>query len=306
MPRAVTDVKPLAWGGIELAVPRDWEPGRVGRDHLVFESDAGPTMEIKWAPGGGRLAGGRPVARLARAVRRQGGTLREHPLTTAWQRALAGREGSAFEWDAGGRRAAGVCVRCRECGTVSLIQFFGRWPGWEEQAACVLSSLLDHRSGERTRWRLFDISAELSNAFRLVESRFRPGRFELRFRQARLALTLWRWAPAGALLQGKTLPEFAGTALGAAGLQFEPAAVNEFAGAAAADPLPAGIVGRLATWLGRARPRAARVWHVPGCNRILGVQLQGPAREVDSEMERICRCYGVDDPTQARTDAGRP
>ena len=33
-----------------------------------------------------------------------------------------------------------------------------------------------------------------------------------------------------------------------------------------------------------ARPRAARVWHVPGGNRILGVQLQGPAREVDSEI----------------------
>ena len=186
-------------------------------------------MEIKWGAGGGR-----PLRRLARGVRREGGVYRETPLPPEWQLALPGREGSAFAWEAGGRRAVGACVRCRECGTVSLVQFFERGDAeGGRRALRVLSSLADHRRGHRTRWRLFDISADLPRDFRLAASRFQPGRFELCFSRTRRALTLWRWAPAAALLQGRTLSEFAGTAAGAAGLRFEPATVNGFAGVAA-------------------------------------------------------------------------
>lgn len=304
----MSDCKLLAWGGIELCVPQGWEPGRIGRDHLLLESGAGPAMEIKWAARGrGLPPGGPPLRRLARNVRRQGGAFRELPLPTAWQRALPGYEGAAFEWDAGGQRAGGACVRCRECGGVSLVQFFERGAaGWDERAARVLSSLADHRRDGCTRWRVFDISAVLPCVYRLVDSRFRAGCFELRFRQARRALTLWRWAPAGALLQGKTLSEFAASAVGDPGLRFEPARVSGCAGAAAADPLPGGVRGWIADRFGLARRRAARVWHVAGGNRVLGVRMQGPARGLDRELEEICAAYGVDETTSASFAGVRP
>jgi hypothetical protein len=291
----------VAWGGIEMAVPSAWEPRRVTPDHLVFESGGAPAMEIKWGAGGGR-----PLKRLARGVRREGGAYRETPLPPEWQLALPGREGSAFAWEAGGRRAVGACVRCRECGTVSLVQFFERGDAeGGRRALRVLSSLADHRRGHRTRWRLFDISADLPRDFRLAASRFQPGRFELCFSRTRRALTLWRWAPAAALLQGRTLSEFAGTAAGAAGLRFEPATVNGFAGVAATRA-PAGIMGRLAARIGLSRPCAVRVWHLPACNRILAVQLQGPAQGLDAELDAICRDYGVDEPITVCAAADRP
>jgi hypothetical protein len=285
-----------------MAVPGGWEPRRVTGDHLLFESDAGPAMEIKWGAGGSR-----PLSGLARGVRREGGLFRERPLPTEWQRALPGREGSAFEWEAGGQHAVGACLRCRECGTVSLVQFFDRGAaaGWERQALRVLSSLSDHRRDGKIRWRLFDISADLPGAFRIATSRFQPGRFELCFRRARRALTLWRWAPAGALLQGTTLSGFAGAAVGAAGLRFEPETVNGFDGVVATEG-PTGITGRLAARVGLGRPRVVRVWHVPACNRILAVQLQGPARGLDSELDAICRDYGVDETITASAAAVRP
>jgi len=287
--------KQLAWGGIAFSVPADWEPRRVAFNHLVLESGASPAMEIKWGAGGGH-----PLRRLARRVRREGGAFRERPLPADWQAALAGREGPAFEWEAAGRRAVGACVRCRECGTVSLVQFFDRGPTPEPERRRerVLASLSDHRRDGRVRWQLFDIVAELPAELRLAASRFHPGRFEMSFRRGRTALTLWRFAPAEALLQGTTLAEFARTALGAEGLGFEPATVNGFAGAAATER-PAGTAARLAARLGLFRRRAVRVWLVPAANRILAAELQAPPRGLDVELDAICRDYGVDAPISA-------
>lgn len=287
--------KDLAWGGIAFSVPAGWEPRRVAFDHLLLESGGAPAMEIKWGSGGGH-----PLRRLARRVRREGGVFRERPLPADWQAALPGREGPAFEWEAAGRRAIGACVRCRECGTVSLVQFFGGEAGFEQgpRTARVLASLSDHRRDGRVRWQLFDISAELPAGFRLAASRFHPGRFVLSFRRGRAALTLWRFAPAGALLQGTTIDDLARTALGAAGLDFAPATVNGFAGAAATER-PAGAAARLVARLGLFRQRAVRVWLVPAANRILAAELQGPPRGLGTELDAICRDYGVDAPISA-------
>jgi hypothetical protein len=284
--------KQLAWGGIAFSVPADWEPRRVAVNHLLLESRGAPIMEIKWGAGGGR-----PLRRLARRVRGEGGAFRERPLPADWQAALAGLEGAAFEWEAAGRHAVGACVRCRECGTVSLVQFLdrGSTPEHERRRVRVLASLSDHRRDGRVRWQLFDIAAELPAGLRLAASRFHPGRFEMSFRRGRTALTLWRFAPAEALLQGTTLADFTRAALAAAGLDFEPATVNGFAGAAA-TVRPAGTAARLAARLGLIRRRAVRVWHVPASNRILAAELQGPPRGLDVELDAICRDYGVDAP----------
>ena len=285
--------KPMAWGGIELRVPRDWAPHRVGCDHLVLAAGEVPTMEIKWRGAEGPSAVGRALRRLARRLQREDGVFREQPLPIEWRRALPGRDGSAFDWEAGGRRAAGACVRCRECGTVSLVQFF-RAGMADEWPVRVLESLTDHRPDGRIRWRLFDIGVDLPHAARLTRSCFQPGRFELRFRQARLAFTLYRWAPAAALLQGISLADFARRAVGEAGLRFEAATVAGVHAAVATDPRPSGIAGRVAARLGLDRVRSVRVWHVPAANRILGVRLQGPAAGVDPILNTICGAYGVD------------
>lgn len=294
-PPAHTDI---AWGGIAMSVPRDWEPRRVAADHLLLEAGGAPAMEIKWGSGGGR-----PLRRLARRVRREGGVFRERPLPADWRQALPGREGPAFEWEAAGTHAVGACVRCCECGTVSLVQFFDRGAGEElvRRQVRVLASLVDHRHDGRTRWRLFDITAELPGEYRLAASRFQPGRFELRFRKGRSTLALWRFAPAAALLQGTTIGDFARRVLDAGNLKFEPATVNGRAGVTAMED-PAGL-GRLAARIGFFRQRAVRAWLVSAGNRILAAELRGPARGLASELDAICRDYGVDEPINTDADS---
>lgn len=294
----------LAWGGIELRVPCEWEPARVGRDRLVLAAGDRPVLEIKWRAGEGPSAVDRTLRRLARELRRQGGTLCTRPLPPDWENALPARDGSAYAWQAGDRGAVGACVRCRECGTVCLVQFYGLEWG-DARVAAVFGSLTDHRPAGDTRWRLFDIDARLPRGFRLVDSVFRPGRFELRFRQARTALTLYRWAPAAVLLEGGTVAGFAGRAVPEAVRPFSPAALAGYEGAESADPRPAGI-SRLAARLGLGRRQAVRVWHVPAANRILGVRLQGPDRDLASMIEGICDGYGVDEGRTAGAASARP
>jgi hypothetical protein len=65
-------------------------------------------------------------------------------------------------------------------------------------------------------------------------------------------------------------------------------------------------MGRLAGRIGLSRPCAVRVWHLPACNRILAVQLQGPAQGLDAELDAICRDYGVDEPITVCAAADRP
>lgn len=295
----------LAWGGIELRVPCGWEPARVGRDRLVLATGDRPVMEIKWRAGERPTAVERTLRRLAREVRREGGGwMQRQPLPPEWQDALPARDGVAYAWHAAGRRAIGACLRCRECGTVCLVQFYGlEWS--DARAAAVLGSLADHRPAGDTRWRLFDIDARLPRGFRLVDSAFRPGRFELLFRQARLTLTLYRWAPAAALLGGGSLMEFARSAVPEAVRHFTPATVVGYEGAVSADPRPGGIA-RLAGRLGWGRRQAVRVWHVPGVNRIMGARLEGPGRDLEPMLEGICDRYGVDEGRHAGAASARP
>jgi hypothetical protein len=175
----------------------------------------------------------------------------------------------------------------------------------DARTAAVLGSLTDHRPAEDTRWRIFDLDARLPRGFRLVDSAFRPGRFELRFRHARTALTLYRWAPAAALLEGGTVADFARNAVPEATRPFTPAAVAGYEGAVSADPRPAGIA-RLAARLGWGRRQAVRVWHMPGVNRILGVRLQGPDPDLESIIEGICDRYGMDEGRAAGDTSARP
>ena len=291
-----SDFRQVAWGGVEFAVPREWEPRQVDARRLVLGRGTDPALELKWGAG----PTGPPVKRLARAIHQRSGAFRDYPLPPEWQRALRGREGRAFEWTAGGASAGGACVRCCRCGRVCLIQFFDRdAPGWSERAVRVLASLADHRDDGRTRWRLFDVAVDLPQAFQTGGSRFHAGRFELRFQAPRRRLTLWRWAPAGALLQGQDLVRFAAATLGGAGLRFESAVVEGSAAAVAAPSVRGGIGARFAERVGWARRRAVRVWHLVAANRILGVDLLGPSREFMSEFEEICGRYGVDESTGA-------
>jgi hypothetical protein len=301
--------KTIAWNGVHFEIPGDWEPARVGRRHLLLAAEPGPAMEIKWAAVKGRFSGPRQLRALGGRVGRQGVVFRETAMPEPWRAATRGFDARGFQWDAGSERARGSLLYCPVCRTASLIQFLER-PAAEialGDAARILASFRDHRSDDRVAWALYDTVALLPRRFALERHRFEAGRFVVGFKGPGRRLTIYRWAPADMLLQGLSLADFARAAAGdaAAPLTFRPTANGAHAAVEAADPPPAGPVGRLRLRLGMAWFRRLHLWHVAARNRILGVRLEG-RRPIDgSEMQTVSAGYGMADeePFELEPDA---
>jgi hypothetical protein len=292
-----TDWKTIAWNGVRFAVPGDWEPGQIGRRHLLFESEPGPVMEIKWGAVKGRFSRPRQLRELSRRIGRKRSAFQERSLSGEWRTSLSGFEAAGFQWDAENERAMGVLLYCAACRTASLIQFFDR-PGTasiERNAARVLSSFRDHGTDNRVAWALYDIVAFLPDYFTLERHRLEAGRFVLEFKGRRCRLTLFRWAPAEVLLQKQRLSEFAETFAGGAGLEFRLLTIAGDPGVDGRDAAPTGFLACWKTWLGLSSFRRLRLWHVAGRNRILGVRVEGRRPIDDLEMCALSDGYGMDD-----------
>lgn len=297
--------KTIAWNGVRFAVPDDWDPARIGRRHLLLESEPGPVMEIKWAAVKGRFSGRRQLRKVYRHVGRNGGVFQETALSEKWRAAAPGFEVQGFLWDAGSERAEGVLLYCPSCHTASMIQFLER-PGASviaPHAAQVLASFRDHRSDGRVAWALYDMVAFLPDHFVLARHQFQTGRFVLEFNGRGRRLTLYRWAPAEVLLQNRNLADFAQAVAGGQSLSFRPSTTRGHPAVDGGDALPVGPGGRLQARLGMARFRRLRLWHVAGLNRILGVRLEARRPIEDPEIQAVSDGYGMADERPLGTSA---
>jgi hypothetical protein len=291
----VRNWKIIAWNGVRFAVPGDWEPARIGRRHLLLESEPGPVMEIKWSAVRGRFSARGQLRALSRQVKRKGAVFQATALPAKWRPHVSGFEVEGFQWEAGAQRAVGVLLYCPDCRTASLVQFLEsagtqRTAG---DAVRVLASFRDHRGDGRLAWALYDITALLPREFALERCRFEAGRFVLDFRGHHRRLTLYRWAPAEVLLENRTLADFAQTIAGEMKVGFQPLTVAGHPAIEGRDPLPAGMGGRIGMRLGMSWFRRLRVWRVAERNRILGVRLEGRRPIDDSEMQRVSGGYGL-------------
>jgi hypothetical protein len=291
--------KHIAWNGVALSVPAEWQPARVGARDLLLESGRGPALEIKWRPVRGRFSHRRHIARLGRGLRKTA-AVEAWPLPAPWAAALSAYEAAGFRWTAAGGSAEGAVLYCPACRTATLIQFFsGRAGG---AAAEILASLRDHRPDGRREFALFDIRALVPERLSLCSQRFEAGRFRLDFEARGLRVSLLRWAPAAVLLRGRSLEEFARGQPGCGQLAYRPVGDGRRSGIEGGEgPGPAaGPAGRLRAWLGRRPVRRARFWQVEAANRILGVLAEGPRQMDASEWEELCGGYAID---SGRTEA---
>jgi hypothetical protein len=283
--------KTIAWSGVRFAVPDDWDPARIGRRHLLLASELGPVMEIKWAAVKGRFSGRRQLREVARHVGRSGGVFQETAVSEKWRKAAAGFDAQGFQWDSGCERAQGILLYCPTCRTASMIQFLERSGASviPPPAARVLTSFRDHRRDGRVAWALYDMAACLPDHFVLARYQFEAGRFVLEFNGRGRRLSLYRWAPAEALLQNRNLADFAQAVAGGQSLFFRPAATRGHSAVDGGD----GPRGRWQARLGLASFRRLRLWHVAGRNRIFGVRLEGRRPIEDQEMQAVSDGYGM-------------
>lgn len=263
--------KPLAWNGIRLEVPADWDPARMGRRFLLLENEEGPTLSLRWEPISGHFDAQKTLHKLTRAVGADADVTPNDP-PAIWRNALKSGGGPGPEtYGFGWRDGAGVLLYWPDSNIAALAGFYGNPP--QPTAGPVLAAL-QPVAGKPTRpFQLYDIHARAPADLNLDRFQFVPGAFELAFSGTATRLLLHRWGPASMLVNGDGLLSFARRRL--------PSIPKDASGDEMDRRWEQSLGGPIGKFLPgkRARFEAGRIWRVSEADRILGVIAAGPSRE---------------------------
>ena len=307
----MTDLKPkrrstagkrVAWNGISFSIPEPWEPAKIGKTYLLFESDAVPILEIKWNRIQGRFSAERQLRRLAdRHQKKLSESLEEIPLPESWTRALKQRkdrspedEAVAFSWQGENIGGKGVLLYASASRTAALIQLYQKKTSDHHSVfADLLSSFQDHSADSLIPWILFDIQAQIPGSFQLTDYRFAPGEFRMNFtgKPKTSTLTLHRWGPASVLLRKGGLSRFAAE-------RFQ--VPEEEMQSTRSGPYEAmEWIRKSKGWFSeipflRKEPHVAmgRIWHVQEKNRLLAVRMEGKGLD-EGALEQVCKSFKI-------------
>ncbi|MDP2644373.1 MAG: hypothetical protein Q8P24_05500 [Desulfobacterales bacterium] len=284
----------IAWDRVRFLCPEQWQINKIGHGYLMLEAGSMPVAEIKWRRVKGNFSHKVHLRRLAALNRKDAGkTLTSCPVPGSWQKGLEDFQATGFSWQARAIGAKGVMLFCPACRNATLIQFYERnIPQLDRICSRFLASFQDHSPEGQTIWSVFDIRAVVPEKYQRIGHRFNPGEFELSFLNQQEKLFLYRWGPASILLKNSTLAQFSERTLPIPNARWsgEPGAEND---RVACEAAPAGSYW---TRLGcRMRAKSsfywARVWHLAGKNRILGVRAESRTLLNVPDLEKICSGY---------------
>ncbi len=286
----------VAWAGIRFRVPAMWQVWEIGPRYLLLGDTAGPVFEVKWNKIRGYFAHETVLRRLTAMHPKKGRRhLQTEALPAAWEAALGGFKARGFSWTSGGQGGVGALMYHPLWQTAVMVQFFHRpEAGALEVQAQVLASFRQSRRDKTALWSVFDLRAEIPEAFVLKRHRFNVGAFELAFAGPMGRLCLYRRGPAGLLLDHQGLAEFGVSLDGfVRGRLIDRPDGTDCQADWVMGP-DGGPVRRFWHRITAALPYAqCRLWVPRGYNQILGVRIESRAPVSDDLMEAICSGYGL-------------
>ena len=294
--------KTVAWNGISMQVPSQWEVNSLAKSYLQMDDGLGPVLELKWQQVRGVFSHQDHLKKLARHSRSVSGlSFQQTSLPEEWQQALRHFETKCFEWQGGETNGKGVVLYCPASQQASLLQFYQqRDLGGSEVHLGVLDSFRDQCECEQdmVRWSLFGLNALMPKSFELVRYRFVPGHYHLELKDGQECVDLKRWGPADLLLREsdllhwfkkscKELDWYRLTGIREDNYHGRPALYGKSRGSAS----PAA---RLWARISRKLPNVwIRIWHLSSQNQILGVVARSFESLDEYLLEKICGNYDM-------------
>lgn len=276
----------IGWDGVILELPGNWEPRVIQKSYLLFARDTNPVVEVKWQAGHGKFDPEGLLKRLRRSLGREAAP-ETWILPDDLQQCLPGFQASGFRIPQGQSPSFGMLLYSRECQRTILLRLFLDPGGERKIVRRILRSLKDHAGKGKKLWAVYDIRAFLPGNLALQSCTFLPGSFTLTFAAKGMTVTLYRWKPAGAILNNQSLKEFALTQ-GARGriLTEERGSVRCIEQANGLDLVRAKLGGRPAGhWF--------LLEHIEEHNVILGVKGEGNTRDRELLLQEISQNYSV-------------
>lgn len=203
--------KQIAWNGISLVLPMDWQVATLGLDHLLLEDTHGPALEITWA---GKFKPGRLETLMNRFVlrARQRFAMTVTPLALPLDRVTpgTGMDLAWFSWAAHPSRGKGVLMGCSQCRRLFILRFFSDVENLPDALVeKVVLSFKESCGKGPGLWKLFGLELTTPDGFKLSNYSFRPGSFMMDFKARFQSLTAYSWGPAAFLLSTDNLEAFA-------------------------------------------------------------------------------------------------
>lgn len=290
----------LAWNGIRLLAPRQWEFTRLDRYYArAAGDDEAMAFECKWQQGKG-IGTKKALVRLSRAFKGRDLTMGDKALPHAVRRAfqeLAARGFGVhpFSWRSEGALVAGALLECGVCGRSSLVQCVSVDTN-PQLAAGLIASFRDHLDDGGAQFALFGIQANIPSGFTLGRFSFKPGQYRLEFTgdktRKRAGLVLERVGPADVLYGGKGFTRWAAERFAQAGADRAPREGTWRNGPSLEwKPEKTGAWDHVAHLLSRRRVAQVRVWQPGVANMVLCVALSGGGEEAGVLFEEVCAGY---------------
>lgn len=290
--------KTVAWNGLSLRVPPQWEVSSLATSYLQLDDEVGPVLELKWQQIKGLFSFKTHLKKLSRlSTSTPGVDFQEIPLPHDWQQALRNFEVQSFAWQSTEVSGKGAILYCSECQKAILLQFYQKQGGDDSRIQLgILHSFRDHSEDGMVPWALFGLRALIPQRFVLVRHRFHPGHYQLEFQHQKEHLHLNRWGLADLLLKGGDLLAWFNKKCRelnwcrAANMREynydgKPALQGQSQGSIAAA---SSLWARMTS----TKPHIwVRVWHLASRNQILGVAARGLKPLNEQMLEEVCSNY---------------
>lgn len=274
----------IAWNGLQLEFPEEWDIRIGGHSSLIFEKEFQPQLQLRWERGGRSTISS--AAKTLPTLISQFGTVMTAP-PPAWRHLQQTFDHITCYQGENGDIGGGACI-CPTCYKVISFQLLNSGPEVEAHTADCLASLSCHPD-QQNLWRLQDFSLVTPPAFTLTDYTFGAGLTRLSFGKDGLVLHTCRIAAADDRLSNQTLKEILLTLTDVQDLDITHN--DDFVCQGHRQPsIPRQILLRMR----RESPFLwAKIWHDSGNNRLLAVVLLAKRPIPEKTAAMICENYEI-------------
>lgn len=282
--------KLIAWNGLRLIIPQQWETIVRDNRHLIFEEDLHPLLELRWQPSSIGGDNEKKTAAILAQLEKETGT----PLTLITPPAPLGAlqkiyDVAAFSLGTSGFVDGAVLI-CQSCATIILLGFFSGAEDWLANKSSPFQTLGCHLpQGKEPTWAIQDVSFQLPEDFHLDTYSFPFGMSRISFKSSSTDVVFFRLAPASTHLKQSSFEELFRR-------------FNDSTHPIEKSAREYSLVSRysphlLQHFLARFKRKKPFTWshfqHLPECDRILGLHLTA-LRPIKQELtDFLLSNYGV-------------
>ena len=281
------DRRLIAWNGLQLKIPADWDARVAGQRHLVFEKDFQPQLQIRWE----HSVHQHPDYLHKKVVQLsgKGGTIIPEEKLPRHLQQFSDNFYALTCYRQGSETVKGGIFLCHDCHTLILFQLFSAAPALVHEVSECLTSILCHHNSERL-WRIQDFSLTLPASYILKEYTFGAGLTRLSFCSSQLLLQTCTLALADTRLSRQSLAEILTTLIATSDLDLT---IKKDDNSCEGHRSPT-ILKQIFFRLRREKPFIrTKIWHDTINNRLLTVVLSSNIPISPSTTHKICSKYEI-------------